>query len=73
MITYMQFIEGDISFSVSEVTTEDKITIIMEDLENTQFLSHTIDLDLNSLIRLKKWITEAIVTIESDHIKSEAP
>lgn len=73
MITYMQFIEGDISLSISEATIEDKVTIVMEDLENTEFLLHTIDLDLNSLIRLKKWLTEAIVTIESDHIKSEAP
>lgn len=73
MITYMQFIDENISLSVSEATVDDNVCIVMEDVDCVGTPSYQINLDIEALIRLKKWISEAISVLEMDSDKSKAP
>lgn len=71
MITYMQFIDKGTSLSISELTDENTVDIIMEELENDMYGINKISLTEIELVRLRDWVNESINALNG--IKSEAP
>ena len=67
MITYMQFIDDDISLNVGEVSDKNTVHISMYQL-GQELNEFSIILGESELIRLRDWLTESINTL-----KTEAP
>lgn len=75
MITYMQFIDKGISFSVSAATTKNEVDFTMEDLNN-EMAYDSISLKIEELVQLRNWLNKAIdILKEPDEVegKAEAP
>lgn len=73
MITNLQFIAEDISFSVSELTTQDRVTVVIEDISLASASALVIELAEPEIVRLRDWLTEALSTLALDSSKTEAP
>ena len=59
----MQFVEKDIQLSVSQVNAQDKVTVIMESLDDFQtYLA--IDLGKQEIERLANWLKESLELFE---------
>src|SRR5882757_5184198 len=63
MITYMQFIDKEVQFAVSELDTKDQVTVTMESMDDFQtFLA--ISLSGQEIRRLRDWLNESIAELD---------
>ena len=60
----MQFIEGTISLSVSELNTKEKVGVTMEDIDNEPY-AYFIELDGFDIKRLIDWLQLSLDAINN--------
>lgn len=69
MITYMQFIDNDTEFCISELDEKDKVCIIMGEVGD-EFRHSIISLGETEIRRLYVWLKEAVDMLEDSQQKS---